>query len=98
MKIVTSWDVTQYDPVEIYTVWRNVFLRSSKRKKIYARLHSFKIQKKEIFGTYRVADKLRHPSVCGTPEKLMFVSPTKLAALGEDLVAHYAIDTVGRTA
>ena len=98
MKIVTSWDVTLYDPVEIYTVWRNVFLPSSKRKKIYARLHSFKTQKKEIFETYRVADSLRHSSLCGTPEKLIFVSPMKIAALGEDLVSHYAIDTVGRMA
>jgi len=98
MKNVTSWEVTQYDPEEIYTVWRNVFLLSSKRKKIYTRLHSVKIQKKEFFETYRVADNLRHSSLCGTPEKLTFVSSMKPAALGEDLASHYAIDTVGRMA
>jgi len=38
MKIVTSREVKQYGPVEIYTIWRNVFLSLSKRKKIYIRL------------------------------------------------------------
>jgi hypothetical protein len=74
MLILTSWEAMQYDPVEIYTVWRNVFLPSSKRKKIYTRLHSVKTQKKEISETYRVADNLRHSSLCGTPVKLIFVS------------------------
>jgi hypothetical protein len=67
MKILSSWEVMQYDPVEIYTVWRNVFLPSSKRKKIYTRPRSVKTQKKEIFVTYRVAVNLRHSSLCDTP-------------------------------
>jgi hypothetical protein len=54
MKIVTSREVTQYGPVEIYTIWRNVFLSLSKRKKIYIGLNSVKTQKEEIFETFRV--------------------------------------------
>jgi hypothetical protein len=38
VKIVASWEVTHYDPVEIYTIWKKVFLPLSKRKKIYTRI------------------------------------------------------------
>jgi hypothetical protein len=98
MKIVTSWEVTQYDPVEIYTIWKNVLLPLSKRKKIDTRLNGVKTQKEEIFEIDRAEDNIRHSSLCGTPEKLIFVSSMKTAALREDLVSHYAMDTVGRMA
>lgn len=82
-KILTNWEVTQYDPVDLHSVWRNVFLPSSIRKKIYTILHSVKSRKKAIFETYRVTEKLRHSSLCGTPEKLISVSSLKPQALGE---------------